>query len=370
MGWIVPSFSRPLPVPGLVRTSLKWMLDPASPLYIKPTFDLGLARWLLAFWRHCNERDYQAGLRALAQLSAGTMNALDAMRADGVECEVHESGVLFLFLSRTAQEEVLRDLTTMVTYDYPRPQRLDRHEIREIEPRVCPEVAGGIMVAQERHVRPESLVAGLVRRLRQLGVEMRAGVEVTGVRVRGRSVAAVTTTQGEVAGDQFLVAAGAWSGRLAAHIGFRLPIQAGKGYTITIESPAWQPAHALYLDEARVAWSPFTGVLRIGGTMEFSGLNMDLNPRRLDAIRQAAARYLREWPLGAQETAWVGMRPLTPDGLPVLGQVPGYDNLFVATGHGMLGITLAPATAIGMAQLMCTGDSDIDLTAFRPDRFM
>jgi D-amino-acid dehydrogenase len=382
MGWIVPSFARPLPAPGLVSISLRWMFDRASPLYVRPRADPALARWLWSFWRHCNERDHLAGLEALAHLAAPTMSVLDQMRADGLQFEMHPAGVLFLFLSRRARDEVYRNLEFMARSGEG-PRALDRAEVEAMEPRALPEVTAGIFVGQERHLRPESLIAGLQRRLQEMGVEIRGGVDVTGARLRGgavtqtgaasprtpRQAAALATSGGDVRGDLFLLAAGAWTGLLARTLGVSLPVQGGKGYTITIGRPAWRPAHALYLDEARIAWSPFAHEVRIGGTMEFSGFNTAVDRRRLDAIRAGSGRYLRGWPAGEGETAWAGLRPLTPDGLPVLGRLPGYDNIYAAAGHGMLGITLAPATASVMAQLLRTGDAGIDLTPFRADRF-
>jgi D-amino-acid dehydrogenase len=383
MGWIVPSFARPLPAPGLISSSLRWMFDRTGPLHIAPRADPALARWLWSFWRHCNERDHQAGLEALAQLAAPTTAVLDRMRAEGLEFEMHRAGVLFLFLSRRARDEVYRNLAFMAR-NGEGPRALDRTEVGEMEPRVHPEVAGGVFVRQERHLRPESLVAALERRLREMGVFIRGGVDVTGARMRGsgrapgagserartpREVTALATPAGDVAGDLFLLAAGAGTGVLARALGVSLPVQGGKGYTITIGRPAWRPAHALYLDEARIAWSPFADAVRVGGTMEFSGFNTAVDRRRLDAIRAGSGRYLRGWPDGREETFWAGLRPLTPDGLPVLGRLPGYSNVFVATGHGMLGIMLAPATATVMAQLLRAEDPGIDLTPFRPDRF-
>ncbi|HEY6103575.1 MAG TPA: FAD-dependent oxidoreductase, partial [bacterium] len=284
MGWIVPSFARPLPAPGLVRQSIRRMFDRSSPLHIAPRADLSLARWLWRFWRHCNSRDYHAGLEALVHLAVPAMTILDRLRREGVEFEMHESGVLFLFLSRAARDEVQQDLEFMGREVGVTPQPLESHEVRELEPRVHAEVAGGILVGQERHVRPESLVAGLLRRLQDMAVEIRAGVSVTGarydtgpaaadmrnVRAGTRSAVALVTSDGEVGGDLFLIAAGAWSGALSAALGVPLPIQGGKGYSITIDRPTWRPARALYLDEARVALSPFEGQLRVGGTMEFS----------------------------------------------------------------------------------------------------
>jgi D-amino-acid dehydrogenase len=360
------------------------MLDRASPLYIAPRADPALARWLWRFWRHCNERDHHAGLAALAHLAMRTAPVLDRMGREGLAFEMHSVGVLFLFLRDRARDEVYRNLEFM-TGDGAAPRVLDRDAVREMEPHLQPEVTSGIFVRQERHLRPESLLAGLERRLQEEGVLIRGGVDVTGASRRGgggaggasagrrrtpHEVSALVTSTGDISGDLFLLTAGAWTGKLARAFGVSLPLQGGKGYTITIDEPAWQPAHALYLDEARIAVSPYTKQLRVGGTMEFSGFNTDVNHRRVEAIRAGAVRYLRGWPGGSgQETFWAGLRPLTPDGLPVLGRLPGYMNVFVATGHGMLGITLAPATAVVMAQLLRDGDAGIDLTPFRPDRF-
>ena len=369
MGWIVPSFARPLPAPGLVSQSIRWMLDRSSPLHIALRADPALAGWLWNFWRHCNARDYHAGLEALVHLAAPAMVAFDRIRADGVEFEMHDSGVLFLFLSRAARDEVQRDLEFMTGADAGRPQALERDDVLRMEPRVSGEVAAGIYVPQERHVRPESLVCALLRRLESSGVQVRSPVNVTGIRRRGGQALAVVTDAGEVEGDLFLLAAGAWTGVLARMVGATIPLQGGKGYSISIDSPSWQPGHALYLDEARVAWSPFDGQLRAGGTMEFSGLSDRLDRRRIEAIRLSSSRYIREWPTGIRETTWAGLRPLTPDGLPVIGRLGPIENAFVATGHGMLGMTLAPSTAVVMEQLMRSGACDVDLSAFRPDRF-
>jgi D-amino-acid dehydrogenase len=151
--------------------------------------------------------------------------------------------------------------------------------------------------------------------------------------------------------------------------GFRLPVESGKGYSITIKRPQMQLAHPIYLGEAKVGVSPFVDSLRVAGTMELSGLSEEINSRRLAAIRRSIQRFLRGWPAGEGEVAWAGMRPLMPDGLPALGRAPGVENLFVATGHSMLGVTLAPSTGRAMAQLMCDGRTTADLGPFNPGRF-
>ncbi len=379
-GWIVPSFSGPVPAPGLVGQSVRWMLSSDSPLYVKPRLDPGFLLWLWAFWKYCTKSAYEAGLDAVAALNTQTMALYDALAADGVRFEMHCQGVLFAFLGRAALEHVGADLERMRRYGYEPAETLTAHEVRDLEPLLSANVIGGIVAGRERHVRPESLVAGFVERLSALGVDLRGGTEVTGFRRRGPmstsdrraagGIGAVETSTGAIDTDRVVVAAGAWSGQLVRHLGFRLPLQAGKGYSITLEQPDAQLGRPLYLDEARVAVSNFDGALRLAGTMELSGLNAGLNARRVGAIRRSADRYLVGWRRALGERVWVGMRPLTPDGLPVIGAVPGADNVYLATGHGMLGVTLAPATAVALAELMVTGRRSAALSPFDPARFL
>lgn len=368
-GWIVPSFSTPLPAPGLIRTALRWMLRPDSPLYISPRMDLERARWLWAFSRRCNAADYERGLRALAEANRRTIELFDGLRTDGVAFELHRSRPLFLFLTREALEGVAQDLERLTAHGYAPSLPLDPREVRDLVPDAVPGVVGGVLAPEERHVRPETLVAALAVRLRAMDVEIREGIGVTGMRRERQAVQALHTTQGEIVGDRFLLAAGAWSGRVARSLGVRLPLQAGKGYTITITDAGLRIPGPVYLDEARVALSPFDGALRVGGTMELSGLDARIDRRRLDAVRSAFRRYLGRWPAGREERVWAGLRPLTPDGLPLLGRIPAYDNLYVATGHGMYGVTLAPATGEAIASLMLEASAPFDLAPFRPERF-
>src|SRR5690606_12347931 len=199
--------------------------------------------------------------------------------------------------------------------------------------------------------------------------EMRSGVEVTGFRRRGRQVTAVETRIGTFEADQVLIATGAWLGKTAKLAGVRIPMTAGKGYNATVTNPELKLQHPLYLVDVRVAVSPFENALRISGTMELSGINTNLDPRRVDAIRRGANRYISGWDKGTSQTTWVGMRPMVPDGLPVIGRAPGYENLFIAGGHAMVGISLGPSTGAVVADLMTTGQCETDLSPFDPARF-
>jgi D-amino-acid dehydrogenase len=153
-------------------------------------------------------------------------------------------------------------------------------------------------------------------------------------------------------------------------VGVRLPVESGKGYSITIEQPVVELTQPLYLAEAMVGVSPFDSGLRIAGTMELSGISEGVNARRLASLRRSTSHFLTAWPRGEREVEWAGMRPLTPDGLPLLGRVPTTENLFVATGHSMLGVTLAPVTGLMMAELIANGHQHSELHPFDPGRFV
>jgi D-amino-acid dehydrogenase len=366
-GWIVPSLAEPLPAPGLAWQSARWMFDRESPLHIAPSAMPELAGWLWSFWRHCNAGAYRRGRAAWAQLTDGLMDALDSLATDGVRFEMHKSGILFVFLHESAMRHVLAETST-ATGDAPRV--LLGEELRRFEPSLSSAVTSGFWIEGERHVRPESLCAGLLARIRELGVDVRASIRVTGGVVEGDSVRALRTTAGDIPAERCLIAAGARSGLVSAAIaGISLPIQAGKGYAITISGRPSPFARPLYLDEARLGCSPFVDGYRFAGTMELSGINERLVPARIAAIHRTAQRYLTLPPQADHGVEWVGMRPLTPDGLPAIGRLPALRNVFIATGHGMLGVTSAITTANLIAELMTSGRSAVGPSPFDPGRF-
>lgn len=365
-GWIVPSLSGPIAAPGLTATTIKWMTRSDSPLYIAPRSVPRLARWLWRFWRYCNRADYLRGLEAVGRLNRNTLALFDRLQNDGLEFEIHRAGLLFAFVDPGYMRAALAEFDQLASLGYRRPLELDRAGMLATEPLLSRQVKAGFLVEAEYHVRPESLSAAYAGRLEQLGATLMTGVEVTGAGFATGRARTVETTRGPIQGEEFLIAAGAWSGPVASCFGVNLPVQAGKGYSITLTGASTPLRRPLYLGEARVGCSPFENAIRIAGTMELSGINTVLNRRRVEAMRRAVRRYL-DFPI-ADGTEWVGMRPITPDGLPLLGRLPGFDNVYIATGHAMLGVTLAPATAESMANLM-TGNPAPELAPFEPGRF-
>ncbi len=241
-------------------------------------------------------------------------------------------------------------------------------EARENEPALGDAVVGAFFAREERHVRPESLVNGLVNAVRGAGVEVVERVDVERiVRMRGRW--SLQTTMATHSSDALVIAAGVSSRALLRPLGIRLPLESAKGYSITATGEGTIPRHALYLGEAKVGCSPFADTVRLGGTLELGAHDLSLRRRRLDAIMASAELYLRDWRPGAAAVEWAGLRPISPDGLPLIGSLPGQESLFVATGHGMLGVTLAPATAALLTPLVLDGRRSPESEPFRPDRF-
>jgi len=367
-GWIVPSLSGPLPGPGLRSRALRWAILPTSPLHVSLRADGALLRWLWQFWMRCNERDYARGFDAIARLHADSQSLYAAAHDGGLEFELHRAGLLLLFLSRSEYHHARDDLARLTAYGYERPDELDGHAVRRVEPAVGPEVIGGILARSDWHVRPESLVAALVDRLAAGGVTIQGAAEVHALEAAGPRAIACRTSAGRVPFDQCVIAAGVWSAPLLRQVGYELPLQAGKGYSMTLSPAPFRVARPLYLAEAKVACTPFRGALRAAGTMDLSGFDARLDRRRVRAMDRAITRFLPAWRPHPGRREWAGMRPVTPDGLPAIGRVPGFDNLFVATGHAMLGVSLAPATARGLSRLVA-GEQAPGLAPFDPARF-
>ena len=365
-GWVTPSLSMPVPAPGMVGQGLRWMLRSDSPLYIKPTLDPRRIAWLVALLRNCNEKTYARGLEATARLNARTFELFDELESEGVEFEMHRAGLLFCFLDPSALSHVLEDLAQVSGFGYA-PRRLDAADLRAMEPELAPEISAGVFVEQERQVRPESLVTGYVKRLLDAGVDIRGAAPISGFEKRGDAVAGVRNGEGVFEADEIVIAAGAHSGRLARKLGARVPVEAGKGYSLHYEPAPVEVRHALYLYEARVGVTPLDGGLRFAGTMEFSGINARLEKKRVDAIVGAARRYLEGFPVDARGRPWAGMRPMTPDGLPVIGRLAA--NVTIASGHAMLGVTLAPVTGELVAELVAGDETPEVLKPFDPIRF-
>lgn len=369
-GWVCPALHTPVPEPGLVGSSIKWLMKKDSPLYIKPSAAPSLSGWLSQFMKFCNERDFKKGKDALHHLSEKTFELFDALEADGLDFEMHREGMLFVFLNEKELKQSMDKFNEgSELYGHEAPIILSGDEVRKLEPNVSNRVIGGLLLKEQRHVNPETVSKALVEKLRSLGVTLRANTEVTNIERVADKATALKSGEEKFDADAFLLTAGAWSGNLAKQFGYTLPLQAGKGYSITISNPNLKFSHPVYLGDTKSGISPFNGATRIGGTMELSGLNSTIDTKRIQGIRNSVFKYLNETLHGDSEIEWTGLRPMTPDGLPVLGLIPGFKNAFIATGHGMVGVSMAPVTGKIMADLIHFGLTEFHIEPFNPRRF-
>jgi D-amino-acid dehydrogenase len=359
--------SAPIPGPAAVVTALRSIGKPDSPLWLAPQPDPAFALWGLSFLRHCTRASNERGLAATVLLSKDAFRFYDVMQADGLAVDLERRGLLFIARSAAELEAELAELSRAASHGAAAGiTRLSGDECRDRQPVIGPDVAGGVFVESDGHLDPRRLTAALAALVTSRGGTIRAGTPVRGFAVRDGRVAAVLAGAGEqIAADSVVIAAGALSVPVTRLLGARLPMTAGKGYSVSVACPEL-PEAPMYLVESRVGATPLTGRLRLAGTIEFSGLNSRLDRRRITSLTRAARAYFPalDWTDVAEE--WTGMRPLCPDGLPVLDRVPGTANAYVATGHSTLGITLAAVTGAHMAEFVSTGSAP---PALRPFRF-
>ncbi|MEU6139643.1 FAD-dependent oxidoreductase [Streptomyces sp. NPDC047081] len=373
-GWVCLSHSTPVPAPGVVRYALRSLGRPDSPLYLRPLPDPAFVRWLWRFWRSSTPAAFRRGYAAMAELNRDTFDLFDGLREAGVETTLTRPGMVHAFLSPAQARHHLALQREMADGRYPMPEDIAiGAEARLLDEALSPQVQAAYLVEGEGVVDPEAFARGLGEALAAAGVKVHENTEALGFRTSGGRVTALRTAQGEIPCTTAVIAAGMRSGDLLRGLGQPLPLQAGKGYSFSVDlDPA--PRHTLYFGERRAVASPIGATTRIGGTMELSGNNNRLDWRRIVAVALASRHYLGRWfedpddLVGQIRDPWVGGRPFLPDGLPLIDQVPGYGNAFAATGHGMLGVTLGPVTGHELTEYIRTGRRPQALEPFRFDR--
>lgn len=359
-GLVTPSHALPLTQPGVIAKAMKWMLRPDSPFYIKPELDFAKLIFLLQFARRCNERDMvpaMLGRQALLDSSRSLFDELFA--AHQMDCEWRAEGVLFVFKQSAGMhgyEKTNDRLTKLGLGATP----ITGKALIEREPALLDEVYGAWLYEMDAHMRPDRFMAELRRVVESMGVEVREHFPVDaidGVKVRG--------PKGELKWEKLILATGAWSSKLGNMLRCKIPVQPGKGYSITMNQPARPVKIPCLFQEVKMVATPFASGYRLGGTMEFAGFDATLNETRLSAIRRSAAQYLHT-PEGDTVTErWYGWRPMTWDGLPIIDNAPGYRDVFIAAGHNMLGLSMAPSTGKLLAELVTGAEPHIDPAPYR-----
>jgi D-amino-acid dehydrogenase len=372
-GMLVTSHFVPLAAPGMVALALKWMWNPASPFYVKPRLSPDLLAWGYRFWRAATPEHVRRAAPLLRDLCEASHRCYDELAAlPGSDFGLVRNGLLMLCRTRHALDEEIRtaEMGRALGIDS---EVLDAGAVAAIDPGIKMDVAGAVYFPKDRHLTPDRFVTQLQDRLATMGVEFHWGMEVAGWRLeRQRHVRAVADRDGrEIEGDEFVLCGGSWTPRIADELGLTLPIEAGKGYSLTLPTPRRIPAICAILAEARLAVTPMGGALRFAGTMEIAGLNEDISAVRVRGIIDAATEYYPE--IAASDfdgvAPWRGLRPCSPDGMPYLGRTARFANLSIAAGHAMMGMSLGPVTGRLISEIIEGESPRIDVTQLSPDRY-
>jgi D-amino-acid dehydrogenase len=366
-GWVVPAESGPVPAPGVILQTLRWMLRPDSPVYVRPELTPSFARFFVGMLRACTGAAYARAFDATAALARGTMDALDAWAADGMDFESHAEGELRAYVDQREYRKAVDDLARYERAGFAF-EALSGDDARRAVPALGDGIVGAIRFGGQRHVRPQTVIDALVARVQAHGGSIvrrkvtRAAATATGVDVGGDGWSSNA--------DAIVIAAGAWSAEVARLVGSRLPVRPGKGYSVDYVPAQLDMDPVVMLSEAHCAVTPLDGGMRVAGTMEFGRLDERISRARVRAIQAAPARYFRAWdPDAPHLVPSAGLRPMLPDGIACIGRLARHDRVYVATGHAMLGLTLAPRTATLLATMILDGLDPAELRPFSPARF-
>jgi D-amino-acid dehydrogenase len=367
-GWMTPCFALPLPMPGLFFKSLKWLLNPDSPLYIKPSLDPLLFRWLARFALSMNTKQAEAATEALVLLSKVSLDLYEKLGQEFPEIGLEKKGLLMVAQSPGGVQAAVEELNLVSQHQIPG-RILSPDEIRAMEPSLVGHLEGGVYFPDEAHAEPLKVVQALAQKAKGLGVVIEEGVALESVEISSGKVQSIQTNQGSRKADVFVLATGSWSTDLAKQLQVSIPILGGKGYAMIVPPLAKQPKHPIMLIEKKIAITPRQNSLRVAGTLELVNQDFNITQRRVDAIVRGAREFL-EMPekLEVQEL-WRGLRPCSPDGVPLIGFSERVPNLALACGHQMLGLQAGFGTGKLLADLITKGSSELDRKVYDPNRF-
>jgi len=357
-GMITPSHFVPLAAPGAIRVALKWMWNPESPFYMKPRLDKRLIGWAWKFNRAATVDHVNKSSPLLLELNLTSRALFVELAREWGDFVVEEKGIVMVCNTEEGLEH------ERATAKYSRQlgltvECLDARQLAAMEPDLRVSAAGGIYFPRDAYMAPWTFMTALKKRV---PVKWQT---TTTLRANGKRI------ESDLHADEYVIAGGAWSSDVARELKLHLPMQAGKGYSLTLPRPRKQLRHAMILSEARVAVTPMLDALRFGGTMEISGNELSINPARVRGIIKAVPKYLPDFSADdfRDVKPWAGLRPCSPDGVPYIGRFARYENLSVATGHAMMGLSLGPITGKLMSEVLSDERTSIPLDQLSPDRY-
>jgi len=360
----------PIPKPGLTGQVIRWMFDATSPLYIKPRLNLDLLRWFWRFRRACSRQCLDASMKVLTEHGWPADDCWRQLVEDEqLACEYRRNGQMDVFRTEAGMRRGEEDAAEMRDYGY-EVEILHGDELRRREPAFLDSVVGAVNFPQRAIADPGEFVVEMAERAWKRGADLRPRTTVQDLLVSDGRCAGVQTDDGQrLEADNIVLAAGVWSTSLARQLGLSIPMQPAKGYHLNLTRPVPCVSTGLVLAESYVAVLPLAGLMRLAGTLELSGINHTVRQRRVDMLRIGAGKYLRNIDDTQPLSQWCGLRPCTADGLPIVGWAPKVSNLFIATGHAMMGFTLGPLAGRLACECILDGRPSADISAMRPERF-
>jgi len=367
-GWMTPCFSMPLPMPGMLLKSMKWLLDPKSPLYIKPSLSWDLASWMIEFLKAMNETQARRAVECLVVLSQKSLQEYEKLGQKYPEIRFQQKGLLMVSKTEAGVAAAVEELDYVKNLGVPG-KVLNSDDIREMEPALKSPLLGGVYFSQEAMAEPFLVVQALAKEIRSHGGEILENTELHDLVVSDGQVSKVLTSAGEIQAKQVIMATGSWSKSMAKMLRLRVPILGGKGYAMIVPPLEKQPKYPMMLVEKKIAITPRENSLRIAGTLELVDQDFSITQKRVENIKNGAREFL-DLPQDLQvQELWAGLRPCTPDGVPLIGRHKSINNLILAVGHQMLGLQSGTGTGMLVADIAENKTPFVDLNVLDPNRF-
>jgi len=353
---IVPSHAMPIPAPGVIKKSVKWLFKEDSPLLIRFRPDWELFSWLWRFAVFCRDEPMRRSIPILRDLGRASLILFKELEAtEGISFDFKQQGLMYVYSTEEGFEEGKEEAALLAQYDLPS-RVLTGSQAQELEPALRDTVVGALYFPEDAHGNSFHFVKGMAEVIKKLGVAVKTNTEVVEWLMNGNKPIGVKTRQGDVYGREIVLATGSWTPQLTRPIGLNVPVQPGKGYSLTMDRPPVCPEIPLIHFERKIGVTPIGNRLRFAGTMEFAGFDLSLNRIRAEAIQRGAMEVLPAISNPGNVEHWCGLRPCTPDGLPIIDRLPNHPNIYLCTGHAMLGYTQSPISGKLISE-MITGQS-------------
>ncbi len=372
-GLIAPRHIIPLSSPGVISQGLRWMFKADSPFYIKPRLNADLISWLWKFRNNATLKHVEEAGPVLRDMLLRNQELLiDLEKSESMNFGLQRNGHLSICETEKGLKSEIASAEKAKALGVPT-QVLSANEAQELEPNMQLDIHGAVYYPNDAHVHPGQLMSELKALLLKQGVTFSFNTKVVDIKEKADGgIDVISFNRKKISGTHAVVCSGTWAPDLMKKLDIKLPVQAGKGYSITLKAPSKIPKINVVLAERKVAITPINGDLRFAGTMEVAGHDTSVTAAKINALKKSVLPYFPEYSLEDldKQSVWVGLRPCSPDGLPYVGKINSRRNVYVSTGHSMVGMSLSFANGETISQLITQGQAKLSHPLTDPNRFM